>query len=122
MQSETTRVMIVEDDSEVAESVAEPLRHNGYVVEIARDGQVALERSLDEDFTVTIMDVHLPVMSGADSCVAIKRAKPEARVVMMTGLEEWVSGNAARLGAEGLLRKPFHPEALLKLVDPERSR
>ena len=121
MSSEITRIMLVEDDTEVAESVAELLRHSGYLVEIAHDGRAALEHSLDEDFTVTIIDVQLPVMSGADSCRAIKEAKPEARVVMMTGLEEWVSGNAARLGAEGLLRKPFNPETLLKLVDPLRS-
>jgi DNA-binding response OmpR family regulator len=112
------RIMIVEDDSEVAESVADLLRHNGYIVEIAGNGEIALERAQTEDFSITIMDVHMPVMDGAASCRALKRIKPEARVVMMTGLDEWVAGNAVRLGAEGLLRKPFHPDALLKLVDP----
>ena len=118
MATNSVRIMIVEDDSEVAESAADLLRHNGYIVEIARDGEAALQRVQAEDFTVTILDVQLPVMSGADSCLEIKRLKPETRVVMMTGLEEWPSGAARRLGAEGVLRKPFHPDALLKLVDP----
>jgi DNA-binding response OmpR family regulator len=78
MTLDSARIMIVEDNSEVAESVAELLRHNGYVVEIAVDGEAALLRAQAEDFSITIMDVHLPVMSGADSCLEIKRLKPDA--------------------------------------------
>jgi DNA-binding response OmpR family regulator len=122
MASETMRIMIVEDDTEVAESVAELLRHNGFVVEIAGNGEVAVQRAQAEDFSITLMDVHMPIMNGADSCLEIKRLKPQARVVMMTGLDEWADGNAAHLGAEGLLRKPFCPQALLKLVDPVRPQ
>ena len=117
MASETMRIMIVEDDSEVAESVADLLSHHGYLVEIADNGEVALERAQTEDFRITIMDVHMPVMNGADSCLEIKRIKPEARVVMMTGLDEWVPASASRVGAEGLLRKPFSPQELMSLVD-----
>ncbi len=51
----------------------------------------------------------MPVMNGADSGLEIKRLKPQARVVIMTGLDDWVADNAADLGAEGLLRKPFCP-------------
>ena len=122
MTMDSARIMIVEDDTEVAESVADLLRHNGYVVEIAGNGEIALERAQAEDFRITIMDVHVPAMNGADSCIEIKRLKPEARVVMMTGLDEWMADGAARLGAEGLLRKPFSPEALLKLVDSTRPQ
>jgi len=122
MASETTRIMIVEDDTEVAESVAELLRHNGFVVEIAGNGEIAVQRAQAEDFSITFMDVHMPIMNGAESCLEIKRLKPQARVVMMTGLDEWVAGNAVSLGAEGLLRKPFCPQALLKLVDPVRPQ
>jgi DNA-binding response OmpR family regulator len=118
MTSDIVRIMIVEDDTEVAESVAELLGHNGYLVEVAASGEAALRRAQTEDFSITIMDVQLPLMNGADSCRAIKRLKPEARVVMMTGLDEWVSDRAVRVGAEGLLRKPFSPQDLLKLVEP----
>jgi two-component system, OmpR family, response regulator ResD len=109
--------MIVEDDSEVAESVADLLSHHGYLVEIADNGEVALERAQTEDFSITIMDVHMPVMNGADGCLEIKRIKPEARVVMMTGQDEWVPASVSRVGAEGLLRKPFSPQELMSLVD-----
>ena len=117
MASDTMRIMIVEDDSEVAESVADLLSHHGYLVEIADNGEVALERAQTEDFSITIMDVHMPVMNGADGCLEIKRIKPEARVVMMTGQDEWVPASVSRVGAEGLLRKPFSPQELMSLVD-----
>lgn len=122
MTSEATRIMIVDDDSEVAESVAELLRHSGYLVEIAGSGEVALQRAQAEDFNITIMDVHMPVMNGADSCLEIKRIKPGARVVMMTGLDEWVPASASRVGAEGLLRKPFSPQELMRLIDSTTPR
>jgi len=48
MASETTRIMIVEDDTEVAESVAELLRHDGFVVEIAGNGEIAVQRAQAE--------------------------------------------------------------------------
>jgi DNA-binding response OmpR family regulator len=115
--SDSVRIMIVEDDSDVAESVAELLRHAGYHVEVADNGEVALQRTQAEDFNITIMDVQMPVMNGADSCVEIKRIKPQARVVMMTGLDEWVPARATGVGAQALLRKPFSPQELMRLVD-----
>jgi CheY-like chemotaxis protein len=63
-------------------------RHNGFAVEIAGNGEAPIRR-------------------------AQTRPKPQARVVIMTGLDDWVADNAADLGAEGLLRKPFCPQALL---------
>src|SRR6185295_12871009 len=98
--------MIVEDDAKVAESVADLLRHNGFVVEIAGNGEVAVRRAQTEDFSITLTDVHMPITNGADSCLEIKRLKPQARVVMMTGRHESVADNAADLGAEGLPRNP----------------
>lgn len=122
MTSDSARIMIVDDDSDVAESVAELLRHAGYLVEVAGDGEVALVRTQAEDFNITIMDVQMPVMNGADSCREIKRLKPEARVIVMTGLDEWVPASATRVGAEGLLRKPFSPQELMNLVDSAAPR
>jgi CheY-like chemotaxis protein len=82
---------VVEHNSAMVESVADVLRHSGLVVEIADNGEVPIRRAQTEDFSITLMHVHMSVMNGADSGLEIKRPKPQARVVMMTGLDEWVA-------------------------------
>ena len=73
MSSKTVRIMIVDDDQDLAESLADLLRVFGYEVDIANNGRDALQRAQASDFDVTFMDVRMPVMNGVDSCLAIKR-------------------------------------------------
>ena len=88
MTSKTVRIMIVDDDQDLAESLADLLQAHGYDVATARDGQDALEHARGEDFDITLMDVRMPVMNGVDSFLAIRKIKPQARIIMMTGFKE----------------------------------
>jgi len=117
MTSKTVRIMIVDDDQDLAESLADLLRVFGYEVAIANNGKDALQRAQAADFDVTFMDVRMPVMNGVDSCLAIKQIKPEARIVMMTGFKEPILERAISAGAEGPLHKPFSVDDLLKLFE-----
>ena len=63
------------------------------------------------------MDVRMPVMNGVDSFLAIRKIKPRARIVMMTGFKEPILERAISAGAEGPLHKPFSVDDLLKLVE-----
>ncbi|HTO85316.1 MAG TPA: response regulator [Methylomirabilota bacterium] len=117
MVTKSVRIMIVDDDQDLAESLADLLQVHGYDVEIAKDGQDALEHARSEDFDITFMDVRMPVMNGVDSFLAIKRIKPQARIVMMTGFKEPILEKAINAGAEGPLHKPFSVEDMLKLVE-----
>jgi DNA-binding response OmpR family regulator len=111
-----TNIIIVDDDSDLAESLAELLEVNGYQVEIASNGQEAVECFRHKDYDIAFMDVRMPVMNGVDSFLAIRQEKPAAKVVMMTGLR----GSAAKAleaGALGLLEKPFGFEAMLAFVE-----
>ena len=119
MNTKTVRIMIVDDDQDLAESLADLLQVHGYDVEIAKDGQDALEHARSEDFDITFMDVRMPVMNGVDSCLAIKQIKPQARIVMMTGFKEPIMQKAVDAGALGPLHKPFTIDAMLKLVEAE---
>ena len=116
MNSKTVRVMIVDDDQDLAESLADLLKVFGYEVAIAANGRDALKRAQATDFDITFMDVRMPVMNGVDSCLAIKQIKPQARIVMMTGFKEPILAKATAAGAEGTLQKPFSPEAMLRVV------
>jgi CheY-like chemotaxis protein len=106
-------VMIVDDDRDLAESMAEMLELAGYRVAIASNGQEAVERHRRDHFDVTFMDVRMPVMNGVDSFFAIRALKPDAKVVLMTGYEESIVAKAMAAGALGLLSKPFAMDELL---------
>jgi len=117
MTAKTIRVMIVDDDQDLAESLADLLQVHGYEVDIAKDGQDAIEHARSRDFDIAFMDVRMPVMNGVDSYFAIKKMKPKARIVMMTGFKEPILERAINAGAEGPLHKPFSVEDMLKLVE-----
>ena len=111
------RVLIVDDDADLAESLAEILLDEGCDVDIAEHGQEAVERSCSQDFDVIFMDVRMPVMNGVDSFLAIRKIKPQARIVMMTGFKDPILERAISAGAEGPLHKPFSLDDLLKLFE-----
>jgi two-component system, NtrC family, response regulator HydG len=117
MGTKAVRIMIVDDDQDLAESLADLLFAHGYQVEIARNGREAVEQAQVQDFDVAFMDVRMPVMNGVDSFFAIKQMKPQARIVMMTGFKEPILEKAIHAGAEGPLHKPFGIEQMLKLVE-----
>jgi two-component system, NtrC family, response regulator HydG len=110
-------VMIVDDDQDLAESLADLLAANGYQVEVANNGKEAVERFREKDYGITFMDVRMPVMNGVDSFFEIRKLKPDAKIVMMTGFKEAIVTKALEAGAIGLLSKPFDIEAMLALVD-----
>jgi DNA-binding response OmpR family regulator len=110
------KVMLVDDNRDWVESMADLFEAYGYDVEIAFDGDAALHRFRECDYDIAFMDVRMPSMNGVDSFLAIHQEKPAAKVVMMTGLP----GSAAKAlaaGALGLLEKPFGFETLLAFVE-----
>ena len=111
------RIMIVDDDRDLAESLAELLEIHGYTVHIAGNGQEAIERYRDGNFDMTFMDVRMPVMNGVDSFFEIRRLNPSAKVVMMTGFKEPMVAKALDSGALGLLNKPFGLQDMLEKLD-----
>jgi DNA-binding response OmpR family regulator len=112
------RVLVVEDDSEMAEAVADGLRLEGIAVDVAFDGAVALERALINDYDVILLDRDLPGVHGDDVCARLAGAPDtRARILMLTAagtLDDRVGGLA--LGADDYLPKPFAFAELLARV------
>jgi DNA-binding response OmpR family regulator len=106
-------ILIVDDDSDLADGLAEVLELQGYAVETAHNGLVALERCRARAFDLVLMDVRMPVMNGVDGFLEIRKIRPAARVIMMTGHQEPIVAKALEAGALGLLRKPFTADSLL---------
>lgn len=117
MDKRTVRVMIVDDEQDLAEGLAEMLELYGYEALIAKDEESALERARAGAFDIAFVDSRLPVMHGGDLFFEIRQIMPAARVVMMTGLREPILDEALRAGAEGPLLKPFSIRDMLKIVE-----
>jgi DNA-binding response OmpR family regulator len=102
------RVLIVEDHVELAETVATGLRREGMAVDLAFDGDQALERGAVHDYDVIVLDRDLPKVHGDDVCRAIVASGARARVLMLTAavtIEDRVDGLG--IGADDYLPKPF---------------
>jgi DNA-binding response OmpR family regulator len=102
------RVLVVEDDSELADAIATGLRQEQMAVDVANDGTAGLERALFTDYDVIVLDRDLPGRHGDEVCAELVKAGSRARVLMLTAaatVEDRVDGLG--LGADDYLPKPF---------------
>ncbi|MEQ8413206.1 MAG: response regulator transcription factor [Imperialibacter sp.] len=110
-------ILLVEDEAKVASFIKQGLEEQGYVVDLATDGQMGLTLFLKGAYDVAVLDVIVPFISGVELCRAIKNNKPSLPVIMLTALgttEDKVNGFEA--GADDYLVKPFEfRELLLRL-------
>lgn len=119
---DSLRIFIVDDDVDFAEALAEVIKAEGYYVECAHTGAEAVARFRENDFDITFMDVKLPDMNGVESLFEIRRLKPGANVMMMTGFSvELLLQQAVEGGAFGVLHKPFEPAVLLGAIEAMMS-
>jgi DNA-binding response OmpR family regulator len=102
------RILLVEDHEELAETVADVLRSEGMAVDLAADGQAALEHAGLYPYDVIVLDRDLPGVHGDDVCRRLVGDRSGSRVLMLTAagsVEERVDG--LQLGADDYLPKPF---------------
>lgn len=113
------RVLVVEDQPDIADSVARVLRREGMAVDVAYDGGSALERATVIAYDVIVLDRDIPVVHGDDVCRSLVNGGSLSRVLMLTAsgtVAERVEGLG--LGADDYLPKPF---ALAELVARVRA-
>ena len=102
------RVLLVEDESRIADFVARGLTEQGYAVDVASDGDEALEWPRVADFDVIILDVMLPGRDGMEVCRTLRERRVRSPILMLTArdaVEDRVSGLDS--GADDYLVKPF---------------
>jgi DNA-binding response OmpR family regulator len=113
------RVLIVDDDGEVVESVKYALEQRGYAVLIARDGNQGLAMAEREDPDLVILDMMMPKRSGFLVLEKLRRSRPvPLRVIMITANEgSRHKAYAEMLGVDDYIRKPFAMDRLMESVD-----
>jgi DNA-binding response OmpR family regulator len=102
------RILVVEDERQIADAVAEWLRREAFAVDVAYDGDAALERLGINEYDVVVLDRDLPVVHGDEICRAVAESGNPARVLMLTAasaVRDRVAG--LTLGADDYLAKPF---------------
>lgn len=102
------RVLVVEDETLMADAIAEWLRREAFAVDVAYDGEAALERLGVNEYDVVVLDRDLPLVHGDDVCRSIVAGGGATRVLMLTAaaaVRERVAGLS--LGADDYLTKPF---------------
>jgi DNA-binding response OmpR family regulator len=108
----TSRVLVAEDDSTVAEVVTRYLQRDGHEVETVADGVTALHRTWSAPPDLIVLDVMLPGLDGFEVCRRIRERSP-VPVVMLTALgEETDRVLGLELGADDYVTKPFSPREL----------
>ena len=109
------RVLVIEDDAAISRVLQLELEHEGYEVEVARDGLAGLEKALKEPDLV-ILDLMIPRMDGIEVCKRI-RQKSNMPIVMLTAKgDETDRVVGLELGADDYVTKPFSTEELLARV------
>ena len=112
----TGRVLVVEDESALADSIAYSLSREGYSVVKADDGEKALESFRAESPSIVILDLMLPKLSGLDVCREI-RAKSQVPIVILTAKDSEADKVAGlELGADDYVTKPFSMRELISRV------
>lgn len=111
------RILLVEDEPSLCETIKLNLELEGYTVQVARDGKSALKSFKSERFNLIILDVMLPEMDGFTVCEAIRLENPAIPVLFLTAKNsssDRVYG--LKIGADDYLTKPFNLEELLLRV------
>jgi two-component system response regulator RegX3 len=114
--ADTPRILVVEDEEALADSVRYNLEREGYGVAVATDGRQALERFRTEQPWLVILDLMLPEISGLDVCRMI-RTESDVPIIVVTAKDseaDKVSG--LELGADDYVTKPFSMRELVSRV------
>ncbi len=108
------RILLVEDDVAIAQSLKEGLEDEAYAVDVVHDGDEGYRTATADDYDVIILDVMLPEMNGYEVCRALRKDGNQTPILMLTARDaerDIVEG--LDVGADDYLAKPFSFEVLL---------
>lgn len=111
------RILVVEDERDLADALARGLGRQGYAVDVAFDGEAALRAAEVNRYDLLVLDLNLPRVDGMEVCRQVRGAGSSTGILMLTartGLDDRVEG--LNQGADDYLVKPFHfPELLARV-------
>ena len=111
------RILIIEDEPTLQAQLAQTLRDNDYVVDVASDGEEGLYFAKEYPIDLAIVDLGLPIIDGVDVIKKLRAAGKAYPVLILTARNRWQEKvEGLESGADDYLTKPFHPEEMLARI------
>lgn len=118
----TEKVLLVDDEEEFVETLAERMRIRGMEVSTTNSGADALKLVDDEAFDVVVLDLKMPGIDGLEALKRIKRRRPDIQVVLLTGHATVEKGvEAIKEGAIEFLEKPIELASLTETIHKAKA-
>lgn len=116
--TEQVSILVVDDEPSVGDALKLILESNGYEVILVAKGTDGVEQARDRRFGFAIVDLFLKDICGYHVVSDIHEHQPEMPILLITSHDDpEVFAKARQLGALGVLKKPFSPRQILKLID-----
>ncbi len=107
------RILVVEDEPDIALGLRDDLTRHGYDVEVVGDGEAALARADAERWDLILLDVMLPKLDGFEVCRALRARRNRTPIILLTAkVQEAEKVLGLELGADDYVTKPFSPREL----------
>ena len=118
----SSRILIIEDETSIAELEKDYLELSGFEVELEEQGDVGLERALNEDFDLLILDLMLPGMDGFEICRRFRQSKNTPIIMISAKKNDIDKIRGLGLGADDYMTKPFSPSEMVARVKAHLAR
>ena len=117
-----SRILIIEDESSIAELEKDYLELSGFEVALEEEGNQGLKRALEEDFDLLILDLMLPGMDGFEICRRFREVKNTPIIMISAKKEDIDKIRGLGLGADDYMTKPFSPSEMVARVKAHLAR
>ena len=117
-----SKILIIEDEESIVELEKDYLELSGFEVEIAGDGDTGLDRALNEEFDLIILDLMLPGTDGFDICRRVREVKNTPIIMVSAKKEDIDKIRGLGLGADDYMTKPFSPSEMVARVKAHLAR
>jgi len=115
--SEQARILVIDDDKSIRETLKAVLEEKGYIADTAENGESAIEKSKTKFYNLALIDIRLPDMDGVKLLASMKETVPKMAKIVVTGYPSLQNAiEAVNRGADGYVVKPFNMDNVLNTI------
>lgn len=120
---ERPRILIVDDDESIRKVLVAVLEENEYVVDSAKDGKEAIEKTSRDFYNLALVDIRLPDIEGTKLIAKMKETTPRMRKIIITGYPSLQNAvEALNKGADAYIMKPFDMDKVLQTIKEQLKK